>query len=133
VLADPLRIEEILDNLLQNAARYSDAGKQVEVDVVSDDDSVLIAVRDHGDGVPDEDRERIFESFYRGAAARARRARGIGLGLAICRSLVEAQNGTIWVEGASGGGAVFFVSLPLTHAEVADNRPGRQDVLSAAD
>jgi len=98
VLADLLRVEQVLDNLLQNAARYSDAGKQVEVDVVSDDDSVLIAVRDHGDGVPDEDRERIFESFYRGESARDRRSRGIGLGLAICRSLVEAHNGTISVE-----------------------------------
>jgi len=74
-------------------------------------------VRDHGDGVPEEDRERIFESFYRGEAARGRRSRGIGLGLAICRGLVEAQNGTIWVEGAVGGGAVFVVSLPLAPAE----------------
>ena len=117
VLADPLRVEEILDNLLENAARYSEAGTQVEIDVVRDDDSVLIAVRDHGDGVPEEDRERIFESFYRGEAARGRRSRGIGLGLAICRGLVEAQNGTIWVEGAVGGGAVFVVSLPLAPAE----------------
>ena len=128
VLADPLRIEEILDNLLQNAARYSDAGAQVEVNVVSDDDSVLITVRDHGDGVPEEDRERVFESFYRGEAARARRSRGIGLGLAICRGLVEAQNGRIWVEGASGGGAVFLVSLPLAPAQTADTRPGTQSL-----
>ena len=117
VLADPLRVEQILDNLFQNAVRYSETGTHVEVDVVRDDDSVLIAVRDHGDGVPEEDRERIFESFYRGEAARGRRSRGIGLGLAICRGLVEAQNGTIWVEGAAGGGAVFVVSLPLAPAE----------------
>lgn len=115
VLADPLRVEQIFDNLLQNAARYSQAGTNVEVDVVSDHDSVVIGVRDHGDGVPVEDHERVFESFYRGKASEARRSRGIGLGLAICRALVEAQGGTIWVEDAWGGGAVFYVSLPLRH------------------
>jgi signal transduction histidine kinase len=113
ILADPLRVEQILDNLLQNAARYSEPGTQVEADVLSDGEFGLIAVRDHGDGVPEEDRERIFESFYRGTSARDRRSRGIGLGLAICRGLVEAQHGTIWVESALGGGAVFIVSLPL--------------------
>lgn len=134
LLADPLRVEQILDNLLQNAVRYSGAGTQVEVDVVSDGDSVLITVRDHGDGVPEEDRERIFESFYRGASARDRRSRGIGLGLAICRGLVEAQNGTIWVEGAAGGGAVFVVSLPLAPAgPEGDEEPPRESVLKLAE
>ena len=133
VLADPLRLEQVLDNLFQNAASYSEAGTQVEVDVVSDDDSALITVRDHGDGVPEDDRERIFESFYRGETARVRRSRGIGLGLAICRGFVEAQNGTIWVEGAPGGGACFCVSLPLATAEATQDQPGPEPVPDAAD
>jgi signal transduction histidine kinase len=121
VLADPLRIEQVLENLLENASRYAGRPGPIEVALAEEDGYALIAVRDHGRGVPDDERERVFEPFYRGEQAGPRAERGVGLGLAICRGLVEAHGGTIWVEKASGGGAAFVFSLELAEAASAED------------
>ncbi len=82
----------------------------------------LISVRDHGAGIPAAEHESIFEPFVRGSGVVRRGAHGFGLGLAICKGLVEAHGGTIWVESVEGHGATFVVSLPLL-APTVDKAP----------
>ncbi len=112
VLADPLRVEQVLRNLLDNAARYSEPGTPVEVSVRREDGYAVVGVADRGDGIPGPERETIFEPFHRGDNSRRRGVRGTGLGLAICRGLVEAQGGSMWVESGAGPGSTFLFTLP---------------------
>lgn len=111
VLADPTRIEQVLHNLLDNAARYSDPGTPIEVAATVDGGHAMVSVTDHGDGIPQAELERIFEPFYRGANSRG--ARGAGLGLTICRGILESHGGNLWVESSQGQGSTFLFSLPL--------------------
>lgn len=113
VLVDPMRVEEVLYNLLENAARYSEPRTPVEVTAVRDSGYAVVSVRDHGDGIPEADQETVFELFYRGESSRRRSVRGTGLGLAICRGIIEAQDGKIWVESVPGVGSTFLFTLPL--------------------
>ena len=106
VLVDRLRFEQVLINLLSNAQRYSPAGGHIAVSSRIEKGEVSISVTDCGPGVAPQDRERIFEPFYRGDRS------GLGLGLAIAKSLVELHNGRIWVESADGQGSTFYVALP---------------------
>ncbi|URI06854.1 DUF4118 domain-containing protein [Aquincola tertiaricarbonis] len=110
VACDAVLIERVLANLLENAAKYTPAGSPVEVDVRAVAQEVLVRVRDHGPGVPRGREEAIFEKFTRGAAESA--TPGVGLGLAICRAIVQAHGGRIWVEPAAPQGAAFVFSLP---------------------
>jgi K+-sensing histidine kinase KdpD len=112
VQADPARIQQVLANLLSNAARYAPAGGTITVVASQVGPELVVAVEDEGTGVPDAERERIFEKFYRTAEAEQRTSQGLGLGLAICRDLVEAHGGRIWVEDAPTGGARFAFALP---------------------
>ena len=112
---DPVLIEQVLVNLLDNAARYAPAGTAVRVGARRADGAIGVAVSDQGPGIPPADRERIFDMFYRVEAGDARRA-GTGLGLAICRGLVEAHGGTIGVVAPGAGpGAIVEFSLPLAN------------------
>jgi signal transduction histidine kinase len=117
--ADPLRIEQVLDNLLENASRYSDPGSPIEVGLTADDDDALVKVTNRGDGIPAEELEQIFEPFYRGRSSRDRRVRGAGLGLAISRGIVEAHAGRIWAESADGETTTFTLTLPLADDQTA--------------
>ena len=114
---DARRLEQIVANLLDNAAKFSPPGKPIEVRAVSEEDEVVISVRDYGIGIPADQLERIFDRFYqisdRGDAYR----HGIGLGLAICRGLVEAHKGRIWVESTVGEGSTFSFSVPIATPE----------------
>lgn len=112
VYADRDRMAEILSNLLDNADKYSRPGGEVNIDVRADQTEVTIAVRDTGPGLPTRDVERVFDKFYRADSSDAQVAYGYGLGLYVCRRLVEAQNGHIWAENHPNGGAVFSFSLP---------------------
>lgn len=111
---DPLWIEQILENLLSNAFKYGcpEPGMQVEVAAEEHGDAVVLRVRDHGPGIPPEDRRRIFELFTRLEADR----RGTGVGLAIVARLAGRCGGEAWVDAAEGGGAVFRVRLPKRQA-----------------
>jgi PAS domain S-box-containing protein len=110
VACDRGRILQVIGNLLDNAIKYTPAGGVVEVDCARDADGVRVTVSDAGQGVPPEDRERIFERFYQQDPRRP----GTGLGLSIARGIVEAHGGRIWVEGRDDGpGAVFAFWLPL--------------------
>jgi signal transduction histidine kinase/HAMP domain-containing protein len=112
VLADALRIEQVLDNLLENAARYSDPGSPVEVSLHAEDGHAVLSVTDRGDGFPATELEHVFEPFYRGGNAKERGVRGAGLGLAICRGIVDAHGGEIWGESHDHT-TTFVVTLPL--------------------
>ncbi|MDB4929162.1 MAG: osmosensitive channel signal transduction histidine kinase [Myxococcaceae bacterium] len=106
---DPLLIEQVLVNLLENAAKYTPAGSALEVAARADDARVIIEVADRGPGLSEEARGRVFEKFYRGPHVGIG---GVGLGLPICKGMVEAHGGTIEVFNREGGGAVFRVVLP---------------------
>jgi len=110
--ADPLRIERILYNLLDNAAKYSPPGSQIKVSAKAEPERLVIGVSDHGKGLSSSERARIFGPFQRLENSRPDQARGAGLGLMVCRRLVEAHGGEIWVESKKGRGSTFFFSLP---------------------
>jgi two-component system OmpR family sensor kinase len=105
-------VERILVNLLSNAAKYTPIDADVRVRLERGDDDAVLSVSDNGPGVSEEERERIFELFYRSDGS-ARTTRGVGIGLALARQLVDHLNGTIGVDEAPGGGAVFRVTIPL--------------------
>lgn len=109
VYLDYVQIQQVLANLLENAAKYSPAGTEIHVLGAAVDGAFIIRVRDHGPGIPAAEAERIFSKFYRLGGRRT----GTGLGLAICQGLVEAHGGRIAVENPGGEGAVFAVALPL--------------------
>jgi len=111
--ADRDRVAEVMTNLLDNADKYSPSGKEIFVDLRADQTEVTVSVRDSGPGLPPEDIERVFEKFYRIDSSDAQTAYGYGLGLYVCRKLVEAQRGRIWAENYPEGGAVFAFSLPV--------------------
>ena len=123
---DPLRVEQVLSNLLDNALKFSPDGGQIDVQVAAPDKgTVRLAVRDRGLGIPPERRARIFEQFYQAHGEDHRS--GLGLGLHICRQLVELHGGRIWAEFPSDGGTRFVVTLP-TGPEAAPARPGQAAV-----
>ncbi|HEY1087648.1 MAG TPA: ATP-binding protein, partial [Archangium sp.] len=113
VLVDPDRFEQVLTNLISNAAKYSPAGGVVEVGASVQAGRVRVTVRDHGPGVPADFEGRIFERFAQADGSNSRRQGGTGLGLSITRGLVERMGGSIGFERPEGGGARFFVELPI--------------------
>lgn len=112
IRGDARRIGQVVQNLLDNAVRYSPAESAVEVRAWRTSTGAAFAVIDHGIGIPAEQQERIFTPFYRVADGTADGAHGYGLGLAICRGLVEAHGGSITVDSQVGAGATFTVRLP---------------------
>ena len=114
VRADPIRIAQVLDNLVGNALRYTPAGGVVELDLVHTSAEAVISVRDDGPGLAPDQAALVFERFYRADPSRSREAGGSGLGLAISKSLVEAMGGSIAVSSPGvGAGTTFSVRLPL--------------------
>jgi PAS domain S-box-containing protein len=112
VLADPLRLQQLLRNLLANAIRFSPEGGRIELAAGHDDEGrVRIDVADRGPGIPPDELESIFEAFVQSSATK-NAAGGTGLGLAICRRIAEAHDGRIWATNRPGGGAVISLVLP---------------------
>jgi signal transduction histidine kinase len=112
VLGDRDRLAQVLDNLLDNAIRYSPAGSTVAVELRLQRDEWVCSIRDAGPGIPPEHLPFVFERFYRADASRNRQSGGAGLGLAIARALVKAQGGQIRVECPASGGTIARFSLP---------------------
>ena len=110
---DRPRIEQVLDNLVENALKYGPAGGAPEVAVAHPDGYARISVVDHGVGIPEAERERIFERFYRASNAHDVTDTGLGLGLYICRRIVEEHDGRIRHDETPGGGSTFVIDLPL--------------------
>lgn len=112
VVADRERIEEVLINLLDNAVKYSPQPGSIHVRGEVTRDDVIVEVRDTGQGIPLREQDRIFERYHRVESAATRRTQGAGLGLYICRAILEAHGGRIWVRSELGHGSSFFFSLP---------------------
>lgn len=127
VRGDPESIRRIVGNLIENAFKYGEP--PVRIVVGCHDDAVVLSVEDGGRGVPESEREKIFERYYR--ANRSDSTPGHGLGLPIVRGLVTACGGTVWVEDATNGGAAFRVTLPV-RSEVDEPAPNREEPAWAA-
>ena len=114
VKADQLRVERILYNLLENAAKYSPQASQIRVLAKREKNRLIIGVADQGPGISLHDQAKLFEPFQRLEDSRLKGVKGAGLGLLVCRRLVEAHGGQIWVESNPGRGSTFFITLPLS-------------------
>ena len=112
VTTDRAKLVQALDNLLDNAAKFSPPGSAIDVDAHVAGDELVISVRDRGPGISPEHWSRVFERFYKVDRARPREAGGFGLGLAITKHLVQVLGGRIWTEAARDGGQVFSIGLP---------------------
>ncbi|MEP6895421.1 MAG: ATP-binding protein [Chloroflexota bacterium] len=109
--ANPVRLRQVLDNVVGNAIKYSHDQGDVSIIMRSEDEQIIIQVTDNGPGIPAKDQAHIFDKFYRGSNISAQA--GSGLGLAIVKSIVEAHQGRMWVESTIGKGSSFFIILPV--------------------
>jgi two-component system sensor histidine kinase KdpD len=108
---DAVLIEQVLINILENATKYTPKDSTIAISAQSESGKVVVTIADRGPGIPIEEADKIFEKFYR--LPREAGGGGAGLGLAICRGVVEAHGGRIWAENREGGGAAFHFSLPI--------------------
>lgn len=115
-LADAVKVERILHNLVENAIKYSPKGGDVRVSAHRQDNQLVVEVSDQGIGISREDQSRLFQSFERIDAYKTNSIAGIGLGLRVCRLLVEALGGRIWIESEPGKGSSFFFTLPVAES-----------------
>ena len=110
--ADPMRLRQVVLNLLVNANKYSTTGDVVDVTVGRAHGQAVVTVTDHGPGIDPAEQARIFSPYVRGAVGEAK-ARGLGLGLSIVKTIVERHGGRVGVESAPGAGATFLIAIPL--------------------
>lgn len=124
VLVEENKIRQVITNLMGNAIRFTAPESPIEIRISVDDSTerAMIEVVDHGEGIPSQIREKIFQRFWRADTSRTRETGGSGLGLAIVSSIVAAHNGTVDVVETPGGGATFRVSLPLAGSPAAPQR-----------
>jgi PAS domain S-box-containing protein len=118
IYADPLRLEHILQNLMENAVKYSPEGSQITVSIKSENGNLVVAIKDEGPGISQRDQDRLFKPFERLEFSQAKAVKGIGLGLLVCKRLVEAHGGRIRVESEPGRGTTFLFTLPLEQRRV---------------
>jgi two-component system, OmpR family, sensor histidine kinase KdpD len=115
VSLDAVLIDQVLTNLLENAVHYTPPGSPIDIVVEQSSNGFLVRIADSGPGIPEHELERIFDKFYRvlGSAQKSTTSKGSGLGLAVCRGIMEAHHGNIWAEQRSDGGTVFCLTFPL--------------------
>ncbi|MEO8953329.1 MAG: ATP-binding protein [Ktedonobacteraceae bacterium] len=112
---DYLQMDQVLTNLIENAVRHTPPETPIEVSAQREGEQMVISVADRGPGIPEKDKVHIFDKFYR--VLGTQRGTGSGLGLAVCKGLVEAHGGSIWVEDRENGGAIFRFTLPIGKSE----------------
>ena len=112
VEVDPDKFIQVIDNIMNNAIKYSPDGGVITCRLVETHEHVLLSITDQGLGIPKKDVGRIFNRFFRVDKARSRAQGGTGLGLAISREVIEMHNGRIWVESVEGKGSTFYITLP---------------------
>ncbi|HEY9681194.1 MAG TPA: DUF4118 domain-containing protein [Oculatellaceae cyanobacterium] len=113
IYADGVQIVQVLKNLLENALKYSPASQNVNFECRQEDDQLIIEIKDRGIGLSQDEREKVFEPFYRGKNLSESNVPGVGIGLSICKGLIEAHGGMITAANRDGGGSVFRVTLPI--------------------
>ena len=107
---DAKRMRQVLLNLLDNAAKHGGEGKRIETSIRAEGDFVVIRVRDFGPGIPEDEIPLVKRKFYKGSS----KARGSGIGLAVCDEIVEMHGGTLTLENAQGGGTLVTVKIPAS-------------------
>lgn len=110
IVADSERMKQVFCNVLDNAAKHGGAGKRIDVSAACEDGKFVIRVRDYGPGIPEEELPFVKQKFYKGSS----KARGSGIGLAVCDEIVRLHGGTFDIANAEGGGAVVTISLPMS-------------------
>ncbi len=124
VNVDPRRLDQVLGNLISNAIKFTGEEGETEVGaVLADASQIKVWVRDNGVGIPADEIGQLFQKYRQGGNAKCSSQKGTGLGLVICKMIVEAHGGKIWVESEPGQGSAFFFSLPATPADSADATP----------
>lgn len=119
VMADPDRLREVITNLFDNACKYTESGK-ISLGLTGNDSVVQLYIRDTGAGIPPEDIPHLFQKFYRVDNSATRTIGGTGLGLFICRKIIELYQGRIWVESTLGKGSTFYINLPRLSTQRAE-------------
>ena len=113
VFIDSAKIEQVLNNLITNAVKFSNPGEVLEIGVSKSDSEVIISVRDHGQGIPADELGKLFKPFQRTSVRSTGGEDSTGLGLAIVRKIVTGHKGRVWVESEVGKGSTFYVAIPL--------------------
>jgi two-component system sensor histidine kinase KdpD len=121
---DSLMIERVFANLLENAVKYTPSGTAIDISAATDQNELVVTVSDHGHGIPEGEKERIFEKFHR--VASEGNQGGAGLGLTICRAIVEAHGGRMWADNLPTGGAAFHFALLLTEPPLIEHEETAQ-------
>ena len=115
VRVDAERISQVFNNLVSNAIKYAPAGTRIRISAAPAGNMLRVSVSDEGPGISAEDRQHVFEAFRRGDDGHTRRTKGAGLGLAICKGIVESHGGSIWIEDQPEPGATITFTLPIAH------------------
>lgn len=125
VHADPDRLREVVTNLFDNAVKYTESGR-ISIGITGDKDVVQLRISDTGPGIPKDDVSHLFQKFYRVDNSATRTIGGTGLGLYICRKIIELYGGRIWVESEVGKGSTFYINLPRLTSEKATELQARE-------
>ena len=107
---DPKRLRQVFLNILDNAAKHGGEGKRIDADIVAEDNCILIRIRDYGPGIPEDELSLVKRKFYKGSS----KARGSGIGLAVCDEIVQMHGGDLILQNAPGGGTLVTIELPIT-------------------
>ncbi len=113
IIADPSQLKIVIENLLDNALRYSKSGGDVEIKIERKGNKLLFKIKDAGAGISEKDKKFIFQKFFRGGNVLRKQTQGSGLGLFVVKSIVEGSGGKIWFESKEGEGAIFYFNLPI--------------------
>jgi two-component system NtrC family sensor kinase len=124
--ANPIRLRQVLDNVVGNAIKYSNDGGEINISIHSEGNQVILEVADQGPGIPPADQPHIFDKFYR-ATNIGPDVEGSGLGLAIVKNIVESHQGRIWVESTMGKGSSFFIVLPVVSEPITASKKKELD------
>ena len=109
ITCDPKRLRQVFLNILDNAAKHGGDGLKVEASISCEDDWIYVRIRDHGPGIPEDELPLVKKKFYKGSS----KARGTGIGLAVCDEIVQMHNGELILENAEGGGTLVTIRLPV--------------------
>jgi len=130
--ADPMRVAQVITNLLGNAIKFSPENGKIEIWARGSEDEVSVAIKDYGKGISQRDLSRLFQRFAQLDSSTTRKAGGTGLGLVISKGIVEQHGGKIWVESVLGKGSTFSFSIPRTHVPSEPQDDGVEDPTAAA-
>ncbi len=118
IAGDPERLRQVFCNLLDNAAKHGGSGKRIDTAIARDEDQVVITIRDYGPGIPAEELPHVKYKFYKGSS----KARGSGIGLAVCDEIITRHEGTLDIDNAEGGGCIVTIHLPIRAQAVIEQR-----------